>query len=413
MFLAATGFVCEDGGSVAAANALMLTSLLSLGHKVDFFSKPSFVDPGPVVGEHSLFQHVPVINYVSDGVRRFCSKVPLVGKLASFNDARRYNILIVDAINKEQKRKGYDAVLWMGDYARGNVPGIPSISFAQGPPGTDARSFLSRFHEIRKLAGAMVALKWHLLAKMRLSRMGLPNFTFSDHIIVGSGQSKSTLQEVYGVESKRISIIPYPIDLANFNVIDRDECTSESQLRIIWLGRVVPRKRLDLFLEAAALLIREGLNIQLTIVGGIGMVPQYKKMIEAFEFQEQLHWIPSLPREKIPQLLRDHHLLVQPSDEENFGSSVAEAQACGLPVVVGKTNGNADYLCSQDIHLSDDKVDTLAKAFRTAYTRKQNGKLGNKVESRANAERYFDIRVVEKQLDQALDETIVKYRLTH
>jgi glycosyltransferase involved in cell wall biosynthesis len=380
---------------------------------VDFFSKPSFVDPGPTVGQHSLFQHVPVINYVSDGARRCCSGVPLVGKLASINDARRYNVLIVDAIKKEQNRKGYDAVLWMGDYARGNVPSIPSISFVQGPPGTDARSFLSRFHEIRKLSGAVVALKWRLLAKMRLSRMGLPNFTFSDLFIVGSGQSKSTLQEVYGVESQRISVIPYPIDLANFNVIDSDESTSESQLRIIWLGRVVPRKRLDLFLEAAALLIREGLNIQLTIVGGVGMIPQYKKMIDAFEFQKQLNWIPSLPREQIPQLLRDHHILVQPSDEENFGSSVAEAQACGLPVVVGKTNGNADYLCSQDIHLGDDKVDTLAMALRTAYTRKQNGKLGNKGESRANAERHFDIRVVEKQLVQALDETIVKYRLTH
>ena len=42
-------------------------------------------------------------------------------------------------------------------------------------------------------------------------------------------------------------------------------------------------------------------------------------------------------------------MLAQPSDEENFGSSVAEAQACGLPVIVGATNGNADYLCGRDI----------------------------------------------------------------
>ena len=61
-------------------------------------------------------------------------------------------------------------------------------------------------------------------------------------------------------------------------------------LSICWLGRIVPRKRLDLFLEGSALAIREGIDLRLTIVGGIGFIPGYEKMIEAFPFRDRLTW---------------------------------------------------------------------------------------------------------------------------
>jgi len=37
-------------------------------------------------------------------------------------------------------------------------------------------------------------------------------------------------------------------------------------------------------------------------------------------------------------------VLVQPSEEEDFGSSIAEALACGTPVVVGPSNGTGQYI---------------------------------------------------------------------
>ena len=79
----------------------------------------------------------------------------------------------------------------------------------------------------------------------------------------------------------------------------------------------------------------------------------------------RLTWKKAIPRQEVPSLLRAHGVIVQPSNEEDFGSSVAEAQACGLPVIVGLTNGNADYLCSRDIHLKDDRPKTLAAFTRS------------------------------------------------
>jgi glycosyltransferase involved in cell wall biosynthesis len=56
-------------------------------------------------------------------------------------------------------------------------------------------------------------------------------------------------------------------------------------------------------------------------------------------------------------------VLVQPSEEEDFGSSVAEAQACGIPVIIGPTSGNRDYLSARDIVLREGTAANLCDAM--------------------------------------------------
>jgi len=134
MKIACTGFVSEQIGSTPAANALLLGKLLERGVTIDFFSKPSFVDPRPVVGDRLGFRFVPVINHVSDALRRRVQQVALLGSSAVRNDARCYNRLLVRRIRLEHQQRAYDLCLWMGDYAHGSVPGLPTVSFVQGPP---------------------------------------------------------------------------------------------------------------------------------------------------------------------------------------------------------------------------------------------------------------------------------------
>ena len=387
MKIAATGYVSEQAGSVASANALLLRALLDAGHEVDFFSKPSFVDPRPSVGERAGFRFVCTDNVRADRFRARVQRVPVLGFLACRWDCASYLRLLLRLMKLEHRSQRYDLCLWLGDYAPGRLKEVPMVSFAQGPPGTDARSIVARFGEIRRLAGSWTALKWWLLAQLRLSVVGLPNFKHSDHIIVGSEQARQTLHNRYGVSAARTSAMPYPIDLDLFCQAPSSSPIRNAPLRVLWLGRIIPRKRLDLFLDGLQMAIRRGLHVKATIVGVPGFVPGYEKLIEAFPFPDRLKWIKSVPREHVPELLQQHDVLAQPSDEENFGSSVAEAQACGLPVIVGQTNGNADYLCARDIHLADDRPET----FATALFRLGAQLAGSPAESRALAEQQFDL----------------------
>jgi glycosyltransferase involved in cell wall biosynthesis len=412
MKLAVTGFVSEQAGSVASANALLIGELLRRGHEIHFFSKPSFVDPRPAVGLSPGFRFFDVTNVGPDRWRQRLSRVPLAGFLAGQLDASSYNHSLVQQITANHAREKYDVCFWMGDYARGRTSGLSNVCFVQGAPGTDARSVLRQSSEVKRLAGAATALKWQILAKVRLSRWGLPPFENADHLIVGSSQSKRSLHSLFRIANDRISRLPYPIDLELFNLQVAESPASDAQghnnatdrkgaqpeLRICWLGRIVPRKRLDLFLDGAALAIRKGLDLRLTIVGGVGFIQGYETLIEAFPFRDRLIWRKSVPRREVPQLLHAHDLLVQPSDEEDFGSSVAEAQACGLPVIVGQTNGNADYLCSRDIHLKDDRAETLCDAYEEMSGRKVRGQWGDPRTSRECAQRYFSLENVATSL---------------
>lgn len=397
MKIAVSGYVSSQEGSVASANALLLRSLLDEGHEIDFFSKPSFVDPRPCVGGHPGFRFVCADNVGPDRFRAKVQRVPLLGFLACRLDCATYTGLLLKQMRSEHRRRHYDLCLWLGDYVPGRVANVPSISFAQGPPGTDARAIVSRFREVLSVAGWLRALLWHFLAILRLSKWGLPPLRHSDHVIVGSEQSKQSLCNLYRFSPSQVSTLPYPIDLNLFQPAPTEPAVG-GELRVLWLGRVVPRKRLDLFLSGLACAIQRGLKVKATMVGSVGFISGYEKWIKRFPFQDRLHWIQSLPRHEIPALLRCHDVLAQPSDEENFGSSVAEAQACGLPVIVGRTNGNADYLCERDIHLTDDLPETFADALARIAVRTES----STASSREAAVSHFELGEVTRRLVQIL-----------
>lgn len=398
MRIAATGFVSAASGSVASANALLLRELLAAGVHVHFFSKASFVDPRDAAENHPGFRFTDIDNQTADRLRAATEQIPLVCTATRFVDVGTYNHQIVRAMRQAHAKERFDLCLWFGDYARGRVEGIPTVSFAQGPPGTDARSILKHFASIRALAGPLAAWKWRLLAALRLSRAGLPAFAHSDHIIVGSTQSRKTLREQFGISDDRTSSLPYPIDLAAFSP---GRCRVPTR-RCLWLGRIVPRKRLDVYLDGLASAIRSGLPVTGTVVGAVGFIAGYEKLLREFEFPDHLEWIPSVPRAHVPELLRAHDILIQPSEEEDFGSSVAEAQACGLPVIVGATNGNADYLSPNDIRLTSDAPEGLSDALRQIRP--------DPLTSRAIAEQFFSVSTVAAQLLAILERVVSRNR---
>jgi glycosyltransferase involved in cell wall biosynthesis len=401
MKLACTGFVSASAGSGTSANTLVLKQLLARGFEVDFFSKPSFIDPRPIVGYMAGFRFVPVENRILDFVRTKLEAVPLLSTAAGIADAYSYSRLVARTIAREHRHRQYDLCVWLGDYARGAIRSLPSLSFVQGPPGTDARSILTHSDQIRHLAGPLRSFKWQILARLRLSPLGLPPIRYSDHFFVGSKQSEEALAKLYGVDPSHISVLPHPVDLQVFR--PTPSSTNSSSLRVLWLGRIVPRKRLDIFLDGAAQAIRRGVDLKLTMVGAATLIPEYENMIRSFPYPDRLERLAPVDRTRVPAFLSGHDVLAQPSDEENFGSSVAEAQACGIPVIVGRTNGNADYLCARDIHLADERSETFAEALIEMHQRKISGTLGDPATSRSLAEAYFDIDRVMEQLIQVLE----------
>jgi glycosyltransferase involved in cell wall biosynthesis len=401
MHLHTTGFVASQSGSVASANAVILKELLRSGHRVTFYTKPSFVDPRLDIQEPDLAKLLEIVdctNHRMDGFWRRCggNRPGLKGTLLSRMNAATYNRGLVRAMRRSG---GGDVDLWLGDWAYGRGK-RPVVSFVQGPPGTDADSIAGHEGLITRLAGRATYLKLRAFALWRLS-LGLPDFRNSDAVIVGSEWSRQRLIDRHGLEPRAVYAIPYPIDLRTFtpSTAPRDR---NGRLRLLWLGRFVPRKRLDLLLDGLAVAIRDGCDAELWVVGKSGFVPNFERLLEAFPYQDRLRYWDCMARAQVPKLLSDVDVLVQPSEDENFGSSVAEALACGVPSIVGATNGTGDYVCDRSIRLADYQIATMSSAILDMARRKRQGDLQDHRPSRLIAERCFAPASVCQSLESVL-----------
>ena len=106
------------------------------------------------------------------------------------------------------------------------------------------------------------------------------------------------------------------------------------QLRIIFVGRLHPIKKLDFLLEALG---KARGNIKLDIVATREDKEYWtmcKKMIGKLQFRYDITTYIDLPHHKIKPLLEKAHLFALPTEGENFGHAIFEALAVGCPVLI-------------------------------------------------------------------------------
>jgi glycosyltransferase involved in cell wall biosynthesis len=112
----------------------------------------------------------------------------------------------------------------------------------------------------------------------------------------------------------------------------------------------------------------------LVVAGRPGVVPEIAGILDDADLAIGVTYLQSVPREEVPGLFRTSDILVETSESENFGSAVAEALACGIPVVVGPSNGTADYIDPGSAVFDSYTPESVARSILDVLER--NGKEG-------------------------------------
>lgn len=199
----------------------------------------------------------------------------------------------------------------------------------------------------------------------------LEEYAQADAITVPSGFVRDSFLE-QGIPAERLILAPYGVDLRVFR---RTEPRA-GEFRVLFVGQTGVRKGLHHLLQAFR---RAALpNARLVLVG-LGP-PVGRELLRRFAV-EPMEVLGHLPWSRLVGEMSRASVLVLPSIEDGFGLVMAQAMACGCPVIAsentgardlftdgregfvlpaGDVDGLADRLCR--LHADRDLLETMAAA---------------------------------------------------
>lgn len=157
-----------------------------------------------------------------------------------------------------------------------------------------------------------------------------------DGLFVNSRRAHQELSEARSGSSGRVHFIPNVIELPEGSTFGRNgggvQGESQPRRRAIFVGRLIPAKRLDRFLRALAAASRLEPALEGVVVGdGRCRGPMEQLAVELGLGPDTVRFLGR--RDDVHDLLRAADMLVLPSDQEGFPNVLLEAMAAGLPVV--------------------------------------------------------------------------------
>ena len=157
-----------------------------------------------------------------------------------------------------------------------------------------------------------------------------------DQIIAASPQTAEALRTALGPRAAVITA-PNGIDLDAVRAAYPDAETTD----IVVVGRLMSHKRIDMLLEAVALLYAEGMPVTCRVIGdgpdreNLHLLAQSLDVAHAVDFRHDVS-----EQKEVYALLKAARVAVFPSAREGFGIAVLEALACGVPVVTTSAPAN-------------------------------------------------------------------------
>ena len=134
---------------------------------------------------------------------------------------------------------------------------------------------------------------------------------------------------------------------------------------LVFLGRLVVDKGVDLLLDALALLKKEKFTPTLTIIGSGPEKENLRRQTDVLGLTAQVNFAGTQTGRKLVALLNRHQLVVLPSRwQEPFGLAALEGVACGCVGVVADCGGLPDAIGPGGVKFVHRSVESLTTRLR-------------------------------------------------
>lgn len=198
------------------------------------------------------------------------------------------------------------------------------------------------------------------------------------------------------------------VDMDIFSPARRSETFRRSKgftnedIVILWVGRLVPEKRPDIWLNTVKKLQDEGYPVKAMVVGS----GSFEKYLSRLKFITCCGWLSGA---NLGEAYASADILVFPSDVETFGNVSLEALSSGCPAIVEKKCGE---------HLVQDNINgytCLSNSFEEFYEATKKLVVDKDLreqfsKSARESSRKFERKIILQQMAENYKDAIEKHR---
>lgn len=157
----------------------------------------------------------------------------------------------------------------------------------------------------------------------------------------------------WGLDLKRIEVIPYPIDAALFSPGAKDRPNDPPV--ILFVGRIEPNKGADVLFKAIPHVLSQHPSVRFRFVGsdtpsGKGGNSYATEQMNELpgHCRSNIEWVGPKPRNELVGEYRRARVFCIPSRFDNFPNTCLEAMACGVAVVGSDAGGIREMIAPND-----------------------------------------------------------------
>jgi phosphatidylinositol alpha 1,6-mannosyltransferase len=183
---------------------------------------------------------------------------------------------------------------------------------------------------------------YHLQALEPLARDIMRRFYHRCEVVMAPAESTAVILRAQRM-NRDIAIWTRGVDREQFNPERRDMAWRRSagiadEMAVLFLGRIVMEKGLDVFADAIHAFAARGTRHRVLVIGEGPARPWFEEQLPGAIFTGEL------TGDALATAVASSDLLLNPSITEAFGNVTLEAMACGLPVIAAEASGTTNLV---------------------------------------------------------------------
>ncbi len=168
-------------------------------------------------------------------------------------------------------------------------------------------------------------------------------------IITCSYYMRDHVSWCFHIPENKICVIPNGVDVTkfyfSFNYWEiRNRFAHESEKILLFVGRLVPEKGLDVLIKALPIILGNGVNAKIVAVGEGPQRDEYQRLANYYGFGNKILFTGHIDDWTLRALYRVADVVIVPSRFEPFGIVALEAMAAHCPVVASAVGGLSEIV---------------------------------------------------------------------